>query len=241
MEIDGHFAIHEAYVMNRLSIISLLILLGGCVSQEGVTIVPSAKGAEHIIIQREQAIETGDRDPADVPTNIILVGTVSAFRAFDDADEANKFYEDYVDFAEELHPGGAPEYTAEEFREAIAGWTKVKFFTVPLVVGLYDYALVPVAIREDIRFPSGFGTFMVQEAGDMLAARTNDDGYFVVRELLCKDGEGYAECAENYEKGIFDGVTGEELHSTKLVPKPDGDRIDPDTYLKIQEAVEATN
>jgi hypothetical protein len=107
-------------------------------------------------------------------------------------------------------------------------------FSIPLIMGTYDVALVPNDIHAEIRFPSSFGTVMVQESGDLLAARTNRDGYFFVKQVLCKDGRGYSACAKKYQKGLFNGSTGEELTYKTLIPKESGRRIDPVSYLEIE-------
>ena len=166
-----------------------------------------------------------------MPSDLIIVGTASAFRPLTGGN-ADEIYAEYIAFAERLHVDRSAAYSQEEFVLAFAGWTRIKVFNIPLVYGEYEYALVPNGLHETIRFPSGFGTFLAQESGDLLAARTNVDGYYIVTEILCKDEAGYSACADGYQKGLFDGFTGEELDPRNLTPKDSQKRIDPISYKR---------
>jgi hypothetical protein len=94
--------------------------------------------------------------------------------------------------------------------------------------------LVPSDIQATIRFPSVFGTLMVQESGDLVVAKSNEDGYFLIVGVLCKDLEDYADCAGKYRKGLFDATTGSELSCSSLEPKESGHRIDIASYQAIE-------
>ena len=107
-------------------------------------------------------------------------------------------------------------------------------FSIPLVAGRYDYALVPADMQADIHFPSAFGTLMVQETGDLIVAKSNQDGYFLIADVLCEDAEGFASCASKYRKGLFDATTGKELSASSLKPKESGHRIDILNYQAIE-------
>jgi len=85
-----------------------------------------------------------------------------------------------------------------------------------------------------IRFPSAFGTVMVQESGDLVIAKNNEDGYFLIADVLCEDAEDFASCASKYRKGLFDATTGNELSCSTLTPKKSGHRIDTSNYQVIE-------
>jgi len=218
----------------RCLIVALMVFLTvGCVSQEGIGIVSPDWGVEEIIDQRESRKESVDESIGDVPVDLVVIGNVSAFRPLTEKN-GEEIYSEYLEFSKQLNPDKPVAYSAEEFRNEVAGWTKLKYFSIPLVYGHYKIALVPNGIHSEIQFPSGFGTIMVQVAGDLVAARTNNDGYYFVRQVLCKDGQGYSTCAKNYHKGFFDGSTGEEIDRKTLTPKDSGERIDPVNYKKIE-------
>jgi len=217
----------------RLIGIGLAALLTvGCVQQEGFRFGTSEFGVEEIVEQRELRDRSGNQYSEDVPSDLVLIGTVSAFRPLTDKNTQD-IYAKYLAFSKQIHPDTPPDYSQEEFRDKFAGWTALKTMTIPLVMGNYDYALVPTGMEQAIQFPSSFGTFMIQETGDLLAARINSDGYFIVKQVLCRDGNGYTDCAKNYHKGLFDGRTGKELHTKKLTPMDSGKRIDPKTFTKF--------
>jgi len=122
-----------------LAVASVSILLVGCASMEGLSLAKSDFGVEELA--KESKDQPGSEDhAADAKSSeLLLVGTVSAFRKFNE-DKVERFYEQYAAFAERIHPGKEPTYTEPDFRERIAGWTKLKTLSIPLVVGMYDYA-----------------------------------------------------------------------------------------------------
>jgi hypothetical protein len=188
-------------------------------SREGVYVGKTPKLGAEALVENHSASLTGQ---------LILIGTVSAFRPFDKR-SIEEYYSSYTEFSALVHPGSAPAIGFGEFRKSFSGWTNLKYFTVPAVTGFYEDALVPVGLTEQIKFPSSLGIVMVQEAGDLLAARTNADGFYVVESVLCKDGSAYVECAKQYKKGIFDGATGAQLYRN-LERMPHGYVIDTKTF-----------
>ena len=232
---------HESAAVSRVStqaarvvqVFFVCFLATGCVSQEGISLGTSDWGAEQIVEQREKREAASDQNLPDVPDELIQIGKVSAFRPITEKN-FDDIYSKYVEFAARMNPETSSSLTEVEFREQIAGWTKLKTITVPLLFSGYDYALVPNNVRDEIIFSDSFRTVMVQDSGDLVAAKTNADGYFLVVEKLCQEGYGYFECSGQYEMGLFDASTGEELSYGSLKPKKSGERIDPQTFKVIE-------
>ena len=207
---------------------TVLLLFGCAATQEGLYVGETPKiGAEALVENRQP----------DVAKELILIGATSAFRPFNEAN-IQEYYSSYEKFSAQIHPNSPPAIDFDEFRDSFSGWTNLKYFSLPIVAGfflpiptgLYEDALVPNGLSEQIKFPSSAGTILVQEAGDLLAARTNSDGFYIVKKILCKDVPGYFECAKQYEKGVFDGITGVELDSN-LKKKAYGKVIDTKIFL----------
>ncbi|MES2603732.1 MAG: hypothetical protein V4603_02280 [Pseudomonadota bacterium] len=221
----------------RIAIVGCSLWLAGCVSHEGIGLLPPTQGAEELLYDAKQTAkataENAETDTAALPRQFILIGTVSSLRRFSER-SGDRYYERYLKFVERYHPDQAPVLSREDFSQTIAGWTNLKSFTIPLVMGLYRDVLVPASLVDTIRFPSVVGVFVAQEAGDLLAAKTNADGFFVVEAVLCADsGSEYYRCAREYEKGLFDATTGEAL-GMGLKPANSGQRIDLSTYKLVE-------
>jgi len=227
-EVETH-TINTRKTRALLAMLIALMTVGCATSQEGVSFGEHELGVEEIIEQRESR---SDEALGEVPVDLILIGKVSAFRPLS-SKNTEEIYAEYVDFASRLNPGRPVSLSAEEFGREIAGWTKLKTFSVPMIVSNYEFALVPIGLHEKIYYPSGFGTVMVQDSGDLVAARINVDGYFLVDKILCKEQSDYSACADNYYKGLFNGATGEELDYKTLTPEDSGKQIDPASYLGI--------
>lgn len=225
--------------IRRFLLLTVALTTGCTFTQEGVYIGKGDPfGADAIVKQNKDANlgdgeAFGDRLPAAVHKDLIMVGKASAFRAFD-PDEIDEFYDGYAEFAEEVNPGQAPTVDRAQFKEQFAGWTRLKYHGISMLSAWYEDALVPVELSESIRFQNSLGTIMFQATDDLVAARTNEDGFFVIRYLLCRVGEGYSKCARHYEHGIFDGRTGDEL-SFDLLPAGNGRRIDTVDFRRLPE------
>ena len=67
-----------------------------------------------------------------------------------------------------------------------------------------------------------FGAGRYAEVLAFLRASKNDPPLLPSRDcVLCKDDGSYHTCAQNYEKGIYDENTGQELNRERK-PKPNG-------------------
>lgn len=75
-------------------------------------------------------------------------------------------------------------------------------------------------------------TFFFQSGRDLVAARTNSDGAFVIEALLCEDQPGYYECTKRYKYGLFDSRTGQKL-KLDLTRANGGTWIDPETFQVV--------
>jgi hypothetical protein len=172
-------------------------------------------------------------EPAPVASGRILIGTVPGYRRVDGEDNA-RFYEMYRKLAPHA-VDGMPALTQDEFAATIAGWTRLKVFTLPLAQGFREEeVLIPSSLSADIGLPTTAGKFAVQEAGDLLVARTNADGFFVVEAVLCRDGQDYSACASAYQQGVFDAASGMKIgHDGQVAPA--GARIDVNTYKAVEE------
>lgn len=204
------------------------VLVSACtVTNEGFSAGRSQAGEAAIVESRKQQ---GYRVQAGidlfVPPRLILVGEVSSFRRFDDATKA-KYYDSYEKFARAVHPGEPAAVSAEQFQQLFEGWTNLRYGP------RYDDALVPFSLRGEVGFPSPVGVFLVQSTGDLVAARSNDDGFYVVDTVLCKDDSGYSACAKQYVMGVFDAGSGVELDG-ELRPRNAGNAIDVGSYKQIR-------
>jgi hypothetical protein len=151
---------------------------------------------------------------ANQVADILVIGAAGPFRTIADEDR-DSYYRAYVHFLEQSHPGVPPRMDAAAFQEKLGGWA--------LIMSSHIRALVPSTLAHSTRF----GT-----AGDLVVARTDQDGTLWFERVLCSDDRSYSACAEKYQSGIFDENTGQELgHDRK--PKPDGALVDVTSYLRL--------
>jgi hypothetical protein len=209
-------------ILRALSIGGFLLLTAGCAAEGGIMVSESDETYIKTLLSR-----------GENPTNVIAVGRVTVFRPFS-RDEADAYYSEYVGFSEKLSPKLAPTYSKEEFRSTFAGWTRLKVYESALgMVIKYRRVLVPKELQEGIQYvPVLGGQFGVD--GDLLAARMNTDGFFVVSRSLCRKDHDYQSCADSYAWGLFDAHSGEQLDLDTLQPDETQRHIDPVTYQVIQ-------
>lgn len=220
-----------------------LLLLGslvssGCVSYEGVGF--SKVSYINPGMQKYASLE-GETDYGDTEeeaaeraeiTEAIAIGTVSVFREFE-ADDYEKAYARYVENFEDWGVDRGPSVSHAEFRDRYAGWTRIKGFHIPLVGAMFIPVLVHRSVVGEVEFEGGVATVLLSTSSDLVATVTNEDGAFVVTEMLCRDKKGYHACKAQYHRGIFDAATGKEIGS-KGQFKEDGYRIDLTTYEVIK-------
>jgi hypothetical protein len=172
-------------------------------------------------------------EAAPAPVGRILIGTVPAYSRVDG--DSGKFYELYRKLAPNAGVDSSPALSGDEFRATIAGWAQLKVFTLPFGDASHEEeVLIPASLTRDIGLPTNSGTFAVHEAGDLLVARTNADGFYVVEAVLCREGPEYAACARAYRQGIFDAASGMKLGHDGATPAA-GNRIDINTYRAVEE------
>ena len=210
--------IYTRSTIRMLLVGSILVVVTGCAAEGGI-MVPSSV---------DSYIETL-QDRGEYGTELLAIGRVTVFRPFTE-EEANDYYEDYVDFSTKLNPGLAPKYSEEEFASTFAGWTRLKVYESPLGMAIrFQRVLVPADLHENIQYvPVLGGQFGI--SGDLLAARMNSDGFYIVSSILCPRGEGYRDCAEKYSWGLFDARSGSQLDLSTLQPENEPKKIDPNTY-----------
>lgn len=221
-------------------IFACVVALAGCASQEGISLAPDpyinkavAKyaalppGAE--LVEMEESDEAGERSAV---ADIIVIGRTSAYREIP-ADAAERHFDKYRKAYEAWGVQGEPAMTLEEFRETIAGWTKIKLAGVPLLFATYVKALVPKDVLDEVGFQESVSTVLFQMSSDLVAAKTNPDGAFEVVALLCKDDFGSSDCDSEYKNGVYDAATGRQLKG-KFKIKEGGRTIDPETFVLIE-------
>ena len=218
------------------------VLSSGCVSYEGVGFskVSYINPGMQKFARLEGESDYGDTEKeaaerTDI-TEAIGIGTVTVFREFE-IDEYEKAYARYVENFEDWGVGRGPSVSLEEFRNRYAGWTRIRVLHVPLILGQYMAVLVHRSVVGEVEFESGVATVILDTSSDLVATVTNEDGAFVVAEMLCRDKKGYHACKDQYHRGVFDAATGRELGS-KGKFKEDGYRIDVTTYKVINKKSE---
>jgi len=190
------------------------MLFGCAVTQEGLgSSSGAAFGANHFHIclkDKNSKMEGDGLEGSKCNRKLLLIGRTTVLRLFIDKD-ARKFYEDYEKLGAMINPTGAPELSYKEFQKTYIGWTRLKFGGLPGVTGLYEDALVPETLREFIDFSSSIETVLFAGASDLVAARTNSDGFFIIERVLCNQERDFHACIKKYPKAIFDAKTGVQL------------------------------
>lgn len=230
--------------MNKsLAVLVLAIALSGCaVTADGLKMVqtpPSADQTAKVKDQLQQNAETVTTAHAPNKTmsvraakpGIIWVGTTGPLRTLTGS-ELDKVYAGYVKSAEKWHPGVEPIMDAASFKETTAGYTSIEIWSIPGLLNRRKLAIVTKDVAAQTDFASTAGSFLVGTTGDMVSARSNDDGMVYVERDLCREDANYRECASKYVRGAFDANTGQELEND-LKPKPGGTKIDITTYERL--------
>jgi hypothetical protein len=215
---------------SSLHFIPVVVLLGACtVSKDGLGV--AHRPDPNRPVQIRQQLEQNAQAAADATgrPGLLLVGTTGPFRAVDPKDR-DGLYAQYLKAAEVWHPGRPAGMSEDQFVEKLAGWASVQTWGIPGVMSMRARVLVSTDGVKGTQFASAGGSFMFGTTGDLIAARSDDDGIVWLERVLCKDQAGYRDCAKQYRSGFFDANTGQELDKTRK-PKPDGARIDTTTYV----------
>jgi hypothetical protein len=228
------------------SILAVSIILSACsTTRDGINIgvggAPSTSDVVRIRDQLEQNAQTSTGQVliksallADMQPGVILVGTVGPLRKVNE-EARRKYYPSYVKQAEQWHPNHPPYVTESDFVAQAGGWTSVETFAIPGIMNIRFPAVVRVSDMDNIGFASTFGSFVAGTTGDLIAAKSNQDGMYFVDKVLCKDAASdYSDCAHQYQRGRFDLNSGIEL-DRNLKPKSDGAQIDILTF-KVKSA-----
>ena len=102
---------------------------------------------------------------------------------------------------------------------------------IPLIGSIRLRMLVSADRAHNTRFASAAGSFLVGATGDLVAAKLDEDGLLWLDRVLCKGDNNYQTCSRDYEKGIFDENTGQELDRDRK-PKRNGLVINVQSYRK---------
>jgi hypothetical protein len=214
-------------------------MLAGCaVSKDGLGFAPKGASASQIAESRDQLQHNAESSaaPGEAFPGILVIGTTGPLRSIDDKDRPG-FYSAYLKMAAQWHPGTPPSMDADTFERKLAGWASVQTFSIPGIMTWRIRVLVPDSLGRDTRFASAVGSVMFGTSGDLVVAKGDRDGLLWLDRVLCRDDAAYRACAGNYQSGIFDENTGQELARDRK-PKPGGVVVDVTSYVKLsQESV----
>lgn len=217
-------------------------MISGCaVSKDGIGLAHRPPDANKVAAVRDQLQQNANASPStnsqiDEPSaterhpGILAIGTTGPLRNIEDRDRAS-FYAGYLKAAEKWHPGVAAALSEAEFQQKLAGWASVQISGIPGIVSTRIRVLVPAALARDTRFASAAGSFLVGTTGDLVAAKGDVDGLLWLDRVLCQDNSTYQACSRDYEKGIFDENTGQELDRDRK-PKSNGCAVNVASYRK---------
>jgi hypothetical protein len=218
-----------------LSMLVFAAAVSGCaVSKDGVGFAQRAPDANQVAKTKDQLQHNADSAAAtadSVQPGILIIGTTGPFRTIKDKDR-DGFYAAYVKVAGQWHPGEAPRMDAAAFQDKLAGWASIQTFGIPGMMSWRTRVLVPRALVHDAQFASAAGSFMFGTSGDLVVAKTDHDGLAWLERVLCRDDDSYHSCEKNYQAGIFDANTGQELARDRK-PKTDGALVDVSSYLSL--------
>ena len=98
---------------------------------------------------------------------------------------------------------------------------------------LYFGVLIDKSELGEIKYPNSVEVALVQASGDLVAAKSNEDGVFFIEKYLCGRENNYKECKGNYSRGLFDAQSGRQL-DYKFNLKENGENINTQTYEVIK-------
>jgi len=166
-----------------------------------------------------------------VPAEIVI-GRVRMFEAMPKEESESVYKRQYLTFVQTWQNPREPTLSMDEFVSTISGFCYVSLWSTP-VIEISMAALVPADIVDRIQYPGILDMLFWTGVGDLVAARTNDDGVLIVQRILCSEGPGYRECSRSYAKGLFDATTGRELSYRGKVKK-DGLIVDTTHYKVVK-------
>jgi hypothetical protein len=226
-----------------LSILVFVTAASGCsVTADGIGPahrVPDASQREQAKEQlQENAAAAPQGDPgSDEPNGvqrqpgILVIGTTGPFRAIEPKDR-DKYYGSYLKAAEQWHPGEPASMDGATFRDRLAGWASVQISGIPGIVYTRVRLLVPTDVAHEAQFASSAGSFLIGTTGDLVVGKGDRDGLVWLERVLCRDDGTYRTCAKDFQAGIFDENTGQEL-GKDLKPKENGRQVDVASYRKV--------
>lgn len=237
--------------MNRYIRASLAMLacvyLCGCSTAQPLGIRPGTLGvlsAEDLGRSPAQTNDEGTSEAERIVVNgLIVVGRVTDFQAIE-YDEFESVYKgQYLAFYEKWHGDGDPALSMGQFANTIGGFTKIaawRFNGLGLIgAQKVTYALVPNRLEDGIQVPSVVDRFFWTGTSDLVAAKTNDDGVFVIKRVLCQEGPEFDQCSKGYAKGLFEATTGTAIDED-LKPITGGPSIDIESFVKLDRVVGPT-
>jgi hypothetical protein len=221
-------------MLSRIGSLPLVLLLSGCaVTADGIGPAHHAPEADKVAHVKDQLQHNAQAVPSTaVPAGvsqtlspgIVVVGTTGPLRTIEDKNREG-FYAAYLKAADQWHPGTAAMMNHEEFEGKLAGWASLEIAGIPGIGSMRMRMLVPAGVVHATQFASTAGSFLIGTTGDLVVARSDDDGLLWLDHVLCRDDHGYATCAKDYQKGVFDKNTGQALDRDRK-PKTHGVTLD---------------
>jgi hypothetical protein len=224
-----------------LIVFACVWMIAGCaVSKDGIGFAQRPPDANKVAAMKEQLQQNAEASPSSSGPSeasatqkhpgILVVGTTGPLRPIDD--KAHDFYGAYLKAAEKWHPGVPAVLSEAEFQQRLAGWASIQIAGIPGIGSIRMRMLIPADLARDTRFASAAGSLLVGTTGDLVGAKLDVDGLLWLDRVLCRDDSSYHACSQDYEKGVFDENTGQELDRDRK-PKPNGRLVDATSYRKM--------
>ncbi len=160
---------------------------------------------------------------------MIAVGRTGPFRSFENRKTLATAYTAYSK-DNNGYAHGLPMLSYRGFEEAFDGWTTLMVAQVRLAGHLSLDVYVRKGDGQTVGFSSVTGSTLIGAREDLVSAEfTLDTPYYVIKKLLCEDGDDYRDCSKRFEIGLYDIHSGRKL-SRKYAIKPAGTLIDTQTY-----------
>lgn len=160
---------------------------------------------------------------------LVIIGNVMAFNEFSSKDLEAR----YDLYEKNMKAHKLPvKFSKEWYVTNVVGSVNVKFGGVPGVYSQMYMAELDKRMKDEINFPSSFGTFMFGVSSDLVVAEEDGEKGLRVTSVLCSEKKSdFNECSSKYSKGMFQGKDGLEI-GTNLRIKDNGAKIDTVTYQR---------
>ncbi len=202
--------------MRLAKVVIVSLVLSGCSMSEPLGIRPGSLGMTNLVEYGALPDSQGNNDDQEgsAVTRLIVVGRAAKFQKILPEDVKDVYERQYLTYYKTWGSEREPSLGLEQFADTIGGFAEIQMWRVSaILISVWEarYTLVPSGLSDDVYFPGALDTAFWTGTGDLIAARTNDDGVLIVEKVLCKEGQGFGDCANDYQKGTFDAATGRKL------------------------------